>query len=86
MKIRFSKIIVVCVLLYVGAYMGYLLHIVSVKDLSSQVCGLLQVLTLAVIGIATAELNMLWRAKESEKQLEATTNITEKANMVQAEV
>lgn len=85
MKIRFSKIIVVCVLLYVGAYMGYLLHIVSVKDLSSQVCGLLQVLTLAVISIATAELNMLWRAKESEKQLEATTNITEKANMVQAE-
>lgn len=85
MKIRFSKIIVVCVLFYVGAYMGYLLHIVSVKDLSSQVCGLLQVLTLAVIGIATAELNMLWRAKESEKQLEATTNITEKTNMVQAE-
>lgn len=82
MKIRFSKIIVVCVLLYVGAYMGYLLHIVSVKDLSSQVCGLLQVLTLAVIGIATAELNMLWRAKESEKQLESKTNITENANMI----
>lgn len=84
-QVRFSKKIVVSVLLYVGIYMGYLLYVVSVKDLSSQVCGLLQVLTLAVIGIATAELNMLWRAKESEKQLEATTNITEKANMVQAE-
>lgn len=83
MQVRFSKKIVVCVLLYVGTYMGYLLHIVSVKDLSSQVCGLLQVLTIAVIGIATTELGFLWKARETEKQLESKLNINEKTNLIE---
>lgn len=77
-QVRFSKKIVVSVLLYVGIYMGYLLYVVSVKDLSSQVCGLLQVLTLAVIGVATTELGFLWKARETEKKYENQTNIAEK--------
>ena len=60
-QIKFSKIIVGCVLIFVAIITLILLYVIfKIPDLSAQVCGLLQTIYLAIIGVATAELGMLW--------------------------
>ena len=79
---RFSKKIVISVLIFIAGITVWFFYMIMSKDLSSQICDVLKHIYTLIMSVATTELAMLWRARETEKQLENKTNITENANLI----
>ena len=78
---RFSKKIVISVLVFIASITIWFFYMIMSKDLSTQICDVLKHIYTLIMGVATTELAMLWRARETEKQLESKSNITENANL-----
>ena len=75
---RFSKKVVISVLVFIALITIWFFYMIMSKDLSNQICDVLKHIYTLIMGVATAELTMLWRARETEKQYENQANITEK--------